>query len=76
MTDSLSAIPAHYPYPFDFNTAERYVLLALNEELNSITIPVTTEEEADFLWKTVVNTNSGNSIFPPASYLALTNIYF
>jgi len=57
MTISLAAIPTHYPYQIDFNTAERYVLLSLHEELNSHKLPVITEEEADLLWKTAARTN-------------------
>jgi len=57
MTDSLGVIPIHYPYQFDFHTAEKYVILSLHEELNAHQLPVITEKEADFLWKTAARTN-------------------
>jgi len=57
MTITLGATPIHFPYIYDHTTAERYIIMSLDEELNSHKMPVITEEEADFLWKTAARTN-------------------
>jgi len=73
-TDSLSAIPTHYPYPCNFNTAEYYVILALLEEFNSIALPVFTEEELQLIPIQNLQKCSGNYIsqLTSTSYLAST----
>ena len=43
MTITLGATPIHFPYIYDHTTAERYIIMSLDEELNSHKMPVITE---------------------------------